>query len=493
MFCTIKSACIHALSTISVTVEISATPGLPQEIIIGLPDTVVKESRSRIKSALLLSGFELPAMAYTINLAPSDVAKRSVSLELAMCVALLTITQHMPPTPNYCFMAGLSLDGSIEPVRQLLPLIHFYPNKADTIFIISKQNIADIAYLDGIQFKAIDHLSDCIELDTIPTDTVHFMPPEPIANSMYTYDHVMGHTLAKQACAYAVTGNHPLLFVGSPGIGNTMLMQQLPSLMPYLSNTQAIENCCISAIQTATPTYSVVPPYRTPHHTISFAGMIGGQNPPKPGEITLANHGILFLDELGEYQRSILETLREPMEAKCIHISRAGNSLSFPANFLLVAAMNPCPCGYSLDTRHMCQCPPTKRSTYWQRLSKPFLDRFTICMVLNKPKTTNNSSISHTELVDMVSCGRDMAQNRNPNGCLNHDLPANQLTEYCTFEPNALQLLEDTIQKDGLSFRARHRMITLCRTIADCVQAEHIVSKHVHMSLRLSQHGVLGG
>ena len=491
-YCSIQSACINGLVSEAINVQISATTGLPQETIIGLPDTIVKESRNRIKSAIQLSGFKLPAMAYTINLSPVDVQKRSNSLELAIAVGLLTVTKQISIDSSYCFLGALSLDGAIEPVRHMLPLIHFY-DRSDITFVIPKKNIADISPLHNIRYIAIDHLTELSTLATNKPEIINAndcvfssIPHEPHGQ----FDSVNGHFLAKQACAIAIAGRHPLLFVGSPGIGKTMLIDCMPSLQPPLPAPAIIENLCIQSLVNQPLTYTDIAPFRTPHHTTSYAGMIGGQNPPKPGEITRANHGILFLDELGEYHRNILETLREPLETQKIQISRAGNAITFPAHFLLSAAMNPCYCGQLFNDQHACVCNPAKVSQYWHKLSQPLIDRFSICMILKKPAISNDSSptINQSELENMVAIATNAQKYRNPKGCFNHYLSNDECLSICSFESDSLALIDRWIHQQGLSFRARFRLIKLSLTVADCFGSSTIRNEDISFAIQLSEH-----
>ena len=259
MFCIIKSACLMGLSSVPVSVEVSASVGLPQETIIGLPDIVVKESKNRVKSALNLSSFDFPAMAYTINLSPIDIQKKSTSLELAIAVGLLTVTQQFSSTENYCFLGSLSLDGSVVPIRNILPLIHFY--QSDITFVIPKENETDIQCLDGIQYKSISHLNELSLLDQIPANTIQWTPTIHSQPYYSSFDTIIGHNLAKQACAISIAGAHPLLLIGAPGIGKTLLIDHMKTLQPSLNNSQAIENCCIDSLINGNYSYHSEPPF----------------------------------------------------------------------------------------------------------------------------------------------------------------------------------------------------------------------------------------
>jgi magnesium chelatase family protein len=489
MFKIIQSASLSGSQSIPIQVEVSATTGLPQETIIGLPDTVIKESRSRIKSAILLSNYAFPAMAYIINLAPTDVPKKNSSLELAIATAILTITNQIDLPPDLCFIGGLSLDGTITPIKHLLPIIYYLPHYTDATFVIAADNEADIAPLNGVNYIGIRHLSDLSNLKKRTVSTIVAKPfvTTPIKRS---FDDVRGHYMAKWACLAAAVGWHPLLFIGSPGIGKTLLIDRMPTLLPPLPHEQALQNYCLELVVNPTTPYHNTPPYRTPHHSVSYAGMIGGKNPPQPGEITRANHGILFLDEIGEYHRSILETLREPMETQCIHLSRAGNAITYPANFLLVAAMNPCYCGnYYADTIP-CRCSTGQLQKYWQKLSQPFLDRISICVVLS-PVEPDAPTLSQRDLHDMATTARNMAQKRNPDGAPNHHMSTDFIESVSHLSPETQGVLNAYFDKHQSSMRVKKRLYQLARTIADTLNQSAITTEAVSIACQLNQHHLL--
>jgi len=486
MFTSIQSACLDGIGSIPVTVETSATTGLPHETIIGLPDMVVKESRNRIKSAIQLSGFTLPPMAYVINLTPTDVMKRNTSLELAMCVALLEVTQQLTIPNDLCFIGSLSLDGRILPVRHILPMVHHFPNRRNTTFVVSHENVADLAPLSNLRYIPLHHLKDVTNCKNSAISTMPTIPPKQPSLPL-SYDSIFGHHAIKKACAYAIFGQHPMILIGSPGIGKTMLIDHMPSLIPPLDHDSAIENTCIETLIHPSPNFTSTAPFRAPHHSITYAGMLGGKNPPQPGEITRANHGILFLDELGEYQRSILDMLREPMETKCIRLSRAGHSINYPANFLFVAAMNPCHCGHYFDPNTPCQCHPSQLKKYWQKISRPLLDRIPICCILSKP-SQHQRSISHETLSTMVRTGSSQANRRNPNGCTNHALTHEQFKDVSTMSDDGMQLFETFFAKQHISLRGQLRLMKLALTIADAMKSPNITATHALEAIQLSQH-----
>ncbi|MEC8678664.1 MAG: YifB family Mg chelatase-like AAA ATPase [Candidatus Margulisiibacteriota bacterium] len=486
MFKNIQSACLSGTQSLAVEVEVSATTGLPQETIIGLPDTVIKESRARIKSAILLAGFEFPAMSYIINLAPTDILKRNISLELAMCVAILQVTNQICINEKYCFIGGISLDGRITPVQQLLPIIYYYPNYLNTTFVISTKNESDITPLDGINYITIDSINELKTLENKQIQEIVFSAPYK-QNTSITFDDVKGHALAKKACTYSIIGRHPLLFIGPPGIGKTMLIERIPSLLPPLNHEEALKNYCLSLLTNEQATYETKPPFRAPHHSISYAGMIGGKNPPEPGEISRANYGILFLDEIGEYQRHILDTLREPLETKEISLSRAGASMVFPADFLLITAMNPCYCGHYFNQASICQCLPSQIKKYWQKISQPFLDRISICYILNQPDE-NAMTISQADMKSMIDTGISKIKSRNPGQRPNNELELDEIYQISCISNKTQLLLDQFFEKTNASMRGKRRTLQLSRTIADANNNDQICCKSVSLAIQLSQH-----
>jgi Predicted ATPase with chaperone activity len=288
-------------------------------------------------------------------------------------------------------------------------------------------------------------------------------------------------------CITQFIGEHPMLLIGSPGIGKTMLNEQMKSLIPPITHDQAIENTCIQSFNNTRFEFTNTPPFRSPHHSISYAGMLGGKNPPQPGEITMSNHGILFLDELGEYNRTILDTLREPMETHSIQLSRAGHSVQYPAKFLLIAAMNPCYCGYYFDPNHGCSCSPSKIKQYWQKISQPLLDRISICCILSKPNK-HHASISHDELLNLITTGKKVASNRNPNGCSNHDLSHKELMNIAKLNNESKTTLDSFFESHHVSLRGQVRLTKLSRTIADAYDSTSIKKNHVLHAIQLTQH-----
>jgi magnesium chelatase family protein len=302
-----------------------------------------------------------------------------------------------------------------------------------------------------------------------------------------TFNAIHGHDSIKKACAYSIIGGHPMLLIGSPGIGKTMLIDHMKTLLPRMSHWQAIENACIQSFIEPHFEFTTTPPFRAPHHSISYAGMLGGKNPPQPGEITRANHGVLFLDELGEYQRAILDTLREPLESHCIQVSRAGSSTTYPANFLLIAAMNPCYCGYYFDQTHPCGCSPQHIKRYWKKISQPLLDRISICCILSKPKKSQ-SSVLHQDLVAMIDNGKSIAFKRNPDKKNNQSLSHHELLDVFDILDDAQSQLDAFIDAQQLSMRGQLRIKKLTRTIADANASTRIKKEHALHAIQLSQH-----
>lgn len=284
MFISVKSACIEGIQGIPLNVEVSATTGLPQETMIGLPDTVVKESKSRIKSAIQLSGFSFPAMSYVINLSPSDVIKRTLSMELAISAALLQVTNQVQLNFNYCYIGSISLDGKVIGVKHILSMIYHYPDWKQTIFVIPKDNLIELQALSGLNYIPISHLTDLLNAKLLPQKIMPMTVPSPPPTTQ-SFDAIHGHDAIKKACAYSIIGDHPMLLIGSPGIGKTMLIDHMKTLLPNMSRHQAIENACIQSFIQPNFEFTITPPFRAPHHSISYAGMLGGKTPRNPGRL----------------------------------------------------------------------------------------------------------------------------------------------------------------------------------------------------------------
>ncbi|MDA1353594.1 MAG: YifB family Mg chelatase-like AAA ATPase [bacterium] len=486
------------LNALPIEVEVDAAKGLPQETVVGLPGTIVKESKNRIRSALKHSQLEYPLFHYTFNLSPADLKKEGSYLDLAMAVGILASTGQISQPTAYIFVGELALDGRVQPVKGILAICQYIANHNPTkTLILPQKNAAEASVIDNCQILPIAHLRD---ISAIMKNT-YTPPPLPALTTTKPpaterLCNVNGQESAKRALQIALSGGHNILMVGPPGAGKSLLASTLPSLLPSLSKTQAIECHTISSIAAQSITQTDIPkwpPFRSPHHTISYAGMVGGGTPPKPGEISLAHNGILFLDELPEFKKQVLELLRQPMENHSVTISRAHYSMVFPAHFLLVAAMNPCPCGYANDPLMGCSCTPIQIKTYSDRISGPILDR--IDMVINVERLDKKDLFSsdmdeiqaealENELRNQIKETRD-TQFRT-NGMLNATLSSKKVKVLTHLNAESKALLENALDKGLLTGRSFFKTLKVANTIA-LMENAPVSSAHIAEALHYSK------
>ncbi len=471
-----------------VTVEVHLANGLPSLSIVGLPEAAVKESKDRVRGALLNSQFDFPARRITINLAPADLPKEGGRFDLPIALGILAASGQIPKDKldNYEFVGELALSGELRGIRGVLPVAAQCRN-AKRELILPEENGAEATLAGDVIILATDHLLKvCSHLNG--TEKLQPQPPmtiPPMPDSIADLSDVRGQHHAKRALEIAAAGGHSLLMAGQPGTGKTMLASRLPGILPSMTESEALEAAAIQSISHGgfeTCNWKQRP-FRSPHHTASGVALVGGGSSPRPGEISLAHNGVMFLDELPEYDRRVLEVLREPLESGKVTISRAARQAEFPARFQLIAAMNPCPCGYLGDTSGRCRCTSDQIQRYRSRISGPILDR--IDMHIEVPpvpkemlygEAADNSETS-AEVRLRVEKSRQRQQQRS--GKANHQLNSRDIEKYCRLDQGNRSLLEQAIDRLGLSARASHRILRVARTIADLDESDAIKTNHL--------------
>lgn len=496
----ITSAAVLGLDAVPVEVEVDiAAQGLPSFTIVGLPDKAVEEAKERVRAAIRNSGAEFPARKITINLAPADLPKEGPSYDLPIALGILIASgQLQVETDKSLFSGELSLDGRVRPINGSLIQALMARDRNLEQFFLPLENAHEAAIVDDVKIYAVPSLKELF---------YHLSNQQPLArietirqaeNELLNFDYdlkdIKGQQQAKRALEIAAAGSHNMLFKGPPGAGKTLLARTLPSILPRLSFKEMIEVTKIYSIAGMLGKEAMVQgrPFRSPHHTISLVGLIGGGSNPKPGEITLAHRGVLFLDEFPEFPRIILESLRQPIEDAIVSISRAKGKTTFPAKCMLIASQNPCPCGYLGDKTHQCSCSPSQISRYKKRISGPILDRIDIHLdipAINVDKLTEAESgnVENSKSVrDRVQKARDTQEQRYEGTKItsNAELTNKSIHQYCPLSNECRDLLKMAVNKLCLSGRAYYRVVKLSRTIADLEQAENIAPNHIAEALQ---------
>jgi magnesium chelatase family protein len=499
MLARVWSASIVGIDAIKVGVEVDVSGGLPGIVVLGLPDSAVQESRERVKATLKNAGFAFPMRKIVINLTPADLRKEGPSFDLPISVGILAASEQINADllGDYLFLGEVSLDGSLRAVAGVLPIAATAQKMGISGLVVPIDNAQEAAVVEGLSVYGCKNISEVVDLLNNPSSH----KPVQVEQNIKTNDgvslhsgsvdlkDVKGQAHARRALEIAASGGHNLIFVGPPGSGKTMLARRLPGILPPLSFAEALEVTRIYSVAGLLKNRGSLVrdrPFRSPHHSASGPSLVGGGSFPRPGEISLSHRGILFLDELTEFKRDVLEFLRQPLEDGYVTISRTKQSIMFPAQFTLVASTNPCPCGYYGDTIQQCTCSPRQRENYWAKLSGPLMDRIDLQVAVNrlKPEEITQQPTGETSqsVAKRVQQARDRAITRfqaEPNLRCNAQMQSRHLQIWCKLDDGGRNLLEAAIRKLGLSARASDRILKVARTIADLAGEEQLQANHV--------------
>ncbi|MGQ9706147.1 MAG: YifB family Mg chelatase-like AAA ATPase [bacterium] len=493
------SASLAGIEGYLVDVEIDIAGGKPSITIVGLPDTAIKKSRERVRSAISNSGLPFPLRRITVNLAPADIRKEGPIFELPIALGILFAQSDISPPENTLIIGELALDGGVRPVKGVLPLTQFAKVAGFSSIIVPKDNAEESAIIEDIDVFGVETLTEAVNfivgnLKIIPTVINREALFRKIGECFIDLSEVKGQEHAKRALEIAASGGHNIIILGPPGSGKTMLARRLPTILPPMTLDEALETTKIHSVVGLLPKNKPLiteRPFRSPHHSVSDAGLIGGGQVPKPGEISLAHNGVLFIDEIPEMDRNVLEAIRQPMEDGTVTISRAQATYTFPARFTLVASMNPCPCGYYGSPTKRCTCSPNQIASYRRHISGPVMDRIDIQIEVPALEFEKMTAMGESERSSSIRARVERARNIQkerfnnlPGIYSNSQMTGKLLKEFVRLDETSKSLLSKAVDKFGLSARAYDRTLKVARTIADLEKSENVMPAHISEAIQ---------